>query len=210
MIHKHILIVLFTFLSTAIAIGQEELSEEERTTFKEKVRESAQNTTTIVSDFKQTKHVSVLDNDIVSKGKLKFKDPNKVKWSYTEPFDNTAIFKNNALYVIEEGKTNTIDLGANKIFKSLNSLIVQSIKGDMFDESQFDITYFKTSNGYLVRFAPIERRLRRYIAAFELQFTKDDATVVSVRLIEPNSDFTHIEFVDRKQNVAVGDSEFKH
>src|SRR5690606_37041032 len=131
-------------------ISQTKLSESEQTEFKTKVQRTAENTETIISDFVQTKHISVLDNAITSEGKLVFKAPDLVKWEYIKPYQNTAIFKDDQLLVNNEGKRQNIDLSSNKMFRSLNSLIVNSIKGDMFDETQFDLEYFKLDEIYLV------------------------------------------------------------
>lgn len=209
-IKYNILLIAFFFLLSFKGICQTPLSTSEQETFKTKVQETAQNTTTIVSNFVQTKHISVLDNEIVSEGKLVFKAPDLVKWEYLKPYQNTAVFKDDQLLVNNEGKKQTIDLGSNKLFRSLNSLIVNSIKGDMFDESQFELTYFKLDEGYLVEFVPIDKRLKKFIASFELKFSKSSAQVEEVKLIEPNSDYTLITFQNRKVNTTVPDSDFKN
>ena len=191
-------------------ISQTKLSPTEQEQFKAKVQKTAQNTKTIVSDFVQTKHIFVLDNVITSEGKLVFKAPNLVRWEYVKPYLNIAIFKDDQLLVNNEGKRQNIDLGSNKMFKSLNSLIVNSIKGDMFDESEFDLAYFKYGDGYLVSFVPKDKRMKKFIASFELKFSNATAEVDEVKLIEPNDDFTIITFHNRKVNTEVSDADFKN
>ncbi|MBA6153890.1 LolA family protein [Gelidibacter maritimus] len=207
---NYILILAFIVLTVFNGISQTKLSESEQTEFKAKVQKTAQRTETIVSDFVQTKHISVLDNAIISEGKLVFKAPNLVKWEYIKPYHNIAIFKDDQLLVNNEGKKQNIDLGANKMFRSLNSLIVNSIKGDMFDESQFDLEYFKFDQGFLVKFIPKDKRLRKFMASFELKFSSTTAEVEEVKLIEPNDDYTLISFQNRKVNTTVNESEFKN
>ncbi|MBO3096873.1 outer membrane lipoprotein carrier protein LolA [Gelidibacter pelagius] len=209
-IKNHFLILAFTVLSVFNGISQTKLSASEQTKFKAKVQKTAQNTQTIVSDFVQTKHISVLDNEITSEGKLVFKAPDFVKWEYLKPYQNTAIFKDDQLLVNNEGKRQNIDLGANKMFRSLNSLIVNSIKGDMFDESQFDLEYFKVDQGYLVKFVPKDKRLKKFMASFELKFSGTTTEVDEVKLIEPNDDYTLITFQNRKLNTTVSNSAFKN
>lgn len=208
-IKNNILFLAFGFLFVFQGISQTELSSSEQTAFKNKVQKTAQNTETIVSDFLQTKHISVLDNVITSEGKLVFKAPNLVKWEYLKPYQNIAIFKDDQLLVNNEGKKQNIDLGANKMFRSLNSLIVNSIKGDMFDESQFDLEYFKFDDAFLVKFIPKDKRLKKFIAAFELKFSKTNAEVNEVKLTEPNDDYTLINFQNRQVNISVSDDEFR-
>ena len=209
---NNLLILLFAFaLSFGFSgISQTKLTPLEQKEFKAKVQKTAQNTRTIVSDFTQTKHMFFLDNVITSEGKLVFKAPNLVRWEYVKPYLNIAIFKDDQLLVNNEGKRQNIDLGSNKMFRSLNSLIVNSIKGDMFDESQFELNYFKSGDGYLVIFVPKDKRMKKFIASFELKFHNTTAQVEAVKLMEPNEDYTLITFHNRTLNTEVSDIYFRN
>lgn len=209
--NKHLVISVFILYFSAFNMfAQEEMSVDEQQVFKEKVRETASSTQSITSDFVQEKHISVLDNNVTAEGKLVFKAPGLVKWEYLTPYQSTVVFKDDKLYVSEEGKKSEVDLGRNKLFRSLNSLIVSSIKGDMFDESQFDLSYFNIESGYLVQFVPKDNRIKKYIASFELKFSEDNAEVTEVKLIEPNEDYTAIVFKNKQLNVSVSDTVFEN
>lgn len=197
--------ILITSIS---GFSQSKLSDSEQESFKQKVLKTAQATKSIQSDFTQTKHLSVLENEIVSEGHLYFKSPNLVKWEYIKPYKNSAVFKNDKLLVNNDGKKDEMDLSSNRLFRSLNSLIVNSIKGNLFDATQFDISYFGISSGYLVKFVPKDKRLKKFIASFELKFDKSSAEVTEVKLIEPNDDDTTIVFKNKQLNTTIPDSVF--
>lgn len=198
--------LLLCFMLNTLS-AQDQLSTTEALAFKKQVKLTAEKTTSIVSAFVQEKHLSILDKAIISEGLLKFKAPNNVRWEYTKPYENVAIFKGDKLFVSSEGKTNEINLNANKIFRSLNALIVNSVKGDMFDDDEFIITYFKKPQGFMVMFQPKNKRLSKFINTFELQFSKV-GEVNSVKLIEPNNDYTIISFINKQLNVPVPNSAF--
>lgn len=206
--HNFYLIFFLFFVSVISIDAQVPLNIDEQNTFKNKVISTANKTKSILSDFTQEKHLSIMENTLVSKGILTFQSPNLVKWEYTEPYQNIATFKADKLYVTNEGKRDTLNLSSNKLFKSLNRLIVNSIKGDMFDEKQFDIFYFKTNEKFLVKFIPKEKKLKRFIARFELTFSKTSAEVEQIKLVESNDDFTLITFQNKQLNVAIQKSNF--
>jgi outer membrane lipoprotein-sorting protein len=203
-------ILFFLFLGgISMLSSAQELTVSQQNDLKEKVRQSAQKTQTIVSDFEQVKYLDVLQNDITSKGKLVFKQPDLIKWEYITPEKSIAVFKNEKLFVRQVGKNDTYDLGSNKMFRSLSALIAGSLNGNMFDDTKFKISYFSDTKGYRVMFVPRDKRLLRFISSFQLKFKKDTAEVTEVILNEPNGDFTRITFQNKKINAAVDEGAFK-
>ncbi len=201
------LVASFLFLN--FCFGQTVLSDKEKQVFKARVQEKANKTMSITSNFEQSKYLEMLSEPIVSNGKLVFQSPETILWKYTTPKAYSVIFKDEMLYVDNDGKKDEIKLSSNKVFRSFNELIVNSIKGNMFQEDKFEISYFKTTEGYFVKFFPKDKRMKRFIAAFELTFTKDTSEVSQIKLIEPNNDYTVITFSNRKTNVAIARDTFK-
>ncbi len=136
---KLVYILFFTVFATQ---AQTQMSTQEAAALKTKVKALASTTQTISSDFIQYKHLDFLDNDIETSGKLAFKAPDLVKWEYLDPFKYAVLFKDETLFINDEGNKSNVDIGSNKMFKQLNKLIISSVKGDMFDEAEFTIEYF--------------------------------------------------------------------
>jgi outer membrane lipoprotein carrier protein len=178
--------------------------------FKEQVIESSANTRSITSDFIQFKHLDFLENDIETSGKLAYKAPGLVKWEYTNPYQYSVIFKEDKLLINDGGTKSNVDIGNSKLFKKLNDLIVRSVKGNMFDDEDFEITYFKTSQANKAIFAPKDKKLAGYIASFELYFNKEDGAVLEVKMVEPSFDFTRIIFSNRQLNGTLSDAIFNN
>lgn len=187
--------------------AQNPMSDQEAATLRELVKAQANATKTISCDFVQYKHLDFLSNDIESQGRLAFKAPDLVKWEYVKPFVYTVIFKNQTLFINDDGKKSNMDLGSNKTFKQLNQLIAASIRGDMFDENDFDISYFNNGNGSLVHFMPKNPKFAAFIKAFHITFNTTGQVEV-VKMIEPTDDFTRIVFSNRKENLALSDAIF--
>ncbi|MRI00817.1 outer membrane lipoprotein carrier protein LolA [Kriegella sp. EG-1] len=174
-----------------------------------KVKSLAKTTSTITADFVQKKHLDFLSNDIESNGKLSFKSPNMVKWAYMKPFQYSVLFKDDMLYINNEGEKNNIDIGSNKLFKQLNKLISASITGDMFTTEEFNISYFNTKKGSVVYFSPLNEKFAKYIKEFHISFN-NKSEVSAVKMIEPSNDYTLIQFSNRITNQNIPDAVFAH
>jgi len=200
-------IVYILFFMVAAVNAQTKMSIAESATLKAKVKAHAASVNTLLSDFTQYKHLDFLANDIETSGKLAFKSPNTVKWEYTRPFIYSVLFKNEKLFINDEGKKSNVDIGSNKMFKQLNSLIINSIKGDMFDDNEFDIVYFKKETNSEVHFSPKEDKFSKYIKTFHIIFN-NEGHVVELKMIEPSDDYTRIVFSNRTINIALSDAIF--
>lgn len=202
---RNIIYIFFFMLVSANA--QTSMSADESTILKNKVKAHATTINTLSSDFTQYKHLDFLSNDIVTSGKLAFKAPNIIKWEYTAPYKYSILFKNDKLFINDEGKKSDVDLGSSKMFKQLNTLIVNSVKGDMFDTTKFDISYLKKENHSEVHFSPKDEELSKYIKAFHITFN-EKGHVIELKMIEPSDDYTKIVFNNRSINTPIPDAIF--
>ncbi|MGJ8547977.1 outer membrane lipoprotein carrier protein LolA [Winogradskyella wichelsiae] len=207
---RNIYTLLFLCIGIQISNAQKSLTTEEISTFKSAVEKLDSNTQTIVSDFVQYKHLSFLNNDVETQGKLAFKVPGLVKWEYTSPYKYSVIFKDDKLFIDDEGDKSKIDIGSNKMFKGLNSLITNSVKGNMFDENAFEISYFKVDDFYLVKFIPKDENMLQFIAKFELKFDIKTSDVTEVKMIEPSEDYTKIVFKNKIRNTTLDEAVFNN
>lgn len=191
----------------SVANAQTKMSTSEANTLKNTVKELSDQTKTITADFIQYKHLDFLSNDIKSHGKLAFKAPDMVKWEYVKPFEYSVLFKNETLFINDNGNKSDMDMASNKIFKQLNQLITASIKGDMFDASEFHVSYFKTNGNSKVHFNPKDKQFAEFIKSFQIIFnTKGE--VKEVKMIEPSEDYTLITFSNRITNQPIADAVF--
>lgn len=183
------------------------MNDSEAAHLQSKVKALAESTKTITADFVQYKHLDFLSNDIESKGKLSFKNPDLVKWEYQKPYEYSVLFKDDMLFINNEGEKNNVDIGSNKLFKQLNRLIKASVTGDMFNSQEFDISYFNQADQSEVHFSPKDKKFARYIKQFQLVFNSE-GEVGEVKMIEPSNDYTRIVFSNRMTNQNIPDAVF--
>ena len=203
--------VLFLSLSLFSGFAQEQkMADSEVATFKNAVNAVAKNTKTLTTDFTQSKHMDFLSKDIETSGKMNFKTPNMLQWQYVKPYQYSIVFKNNKIFINDAGKKNNIDKGNSKMFDKLNKLIVGSVNGNMFDENEFTISYFKTKDFNITKLLPKDAALKKYVKQMELYFDKTGNTVSQVKMIEPSNDYTKIIFKNKIINAKIDDSIFNN
>ncbi|MFL9844655.1 outer membrane lipoprotein carrier protein LolA [Flavobacterium rhizosphaerae] len=205
---------LYVFLLTLIAFTahaqEQKMTAAEITAFKSAVNTTAKTTKTLTTDFVQYKHMDFLSNDIETSGKMKFKAPNRLLWQYVKPYQYSVVFKDNKIVINDAGKKSAMDLSSSKMFDKLNKLIVGSVSGNMFDENEFDISFFKNSTHNITRLVPKDAALKKYIKQMELYFDKKGNMVEEVKMTEPSGDYTRIVFKNKAANVPVPDSVFNN
>lgn len=203
-------IVYILFLMAALTgfAQEQKMSAAEVNAFKSAVNATAKSTKTLTTDFVQYKHMDFLSKDIETSGKMSFKTPSMLLWQYTKPYQYSVVFKNNKISINDAGKKSAMDMGSSKMFNKLNKLIVGSVSGDMFDENEFTIAFFKTTEFNITKLVPKDAALKKYIKQMELYFDKKGNMVSQVKMIEPSNDYTTIIFKNKVTNAPVPDSVF--
>jgi outer membrane lipoprotein carrier protein len=130
-----------------------------------------------------------------------------LNWQYTKPYQYSIIFKNNKVYINDQGNKSTVD-AKSKIFEKINKLIVGSVSGNMFDDKEFEISYFKTKEHYITKLIPKTAAIKKMIKQIELYFPLKDSTVSEVKLMESSGDYTKIIFKNKVINAKFDDSVF--
>ncbi|ESU28116.1 outer membrane lipoprotein carrier protein LolA [Flavobacterium saliperosum S13] len=199
---------MFLFMMSLTFFAQEQkMSASEIAVFKATVEKETKTIKSLKTDFIQYKHLDFLSKDIETSGKMYFKQPNLLNWQYTKPYQYSIVFKNNKVYINDQGNKSTVD-AKSKMFEKINKLIVGSVSGNMFDDKEFSIAYFKNKDSYIAKLTPKTATIKKYINQVDLYFPMNDATVSQVKLIEPSGDFTRIVFKNKQLNVKVDDSFF--
>jgi outer membrane lipoprotein carrier protein len=204
--------LLFLFIS-AIAFSQpasERLSDSETLQFKENVAKRSDGLKSLSSDFMQSKYIQLMQGVAISNGQLFYKAPNILKWEYRKPYDYQILFKEDQLFINDDGDKSVSNLKSNKLFEKLVNLISGSINGGLLTDSRnYDVAYFKTANYITVLFVPKDPLIRQMFREIILVFN-NEYLVNSVKLVEESGDFTEIFFKNIRINQDLPDSIFEN
>ncbi|WP_294202494.1 MULTISPECIES: outer membrane lipoprotein carrier protein LolA [Chryseobacterium] len=204
---KNIFITALLSVSGLFFAQNTAMSGAEAKAFVSKVSSETKEIKTLQSDFTQTKKMDFLDKNIVTYGKMSLKTPNMLSWKYTKPYQYSIVFKENKIFINDQGKKSAVD-AKSKTFEKINKLIVGSSNGQMFNDPEFSVAYFKNGSFNIAKFTPKSAQLLKYIKQIELYFPKNQSTVSQVNMTEASGDTTNIVFKNTKINAPVAASEF--
>lgn len=203
-------IVLFFIVSTVsfAQIPQGFKPVKDTTAFKLKMQEQSKLIQTMESDFTQEKYLSVMSEKIISKGHFLFKKQNMLRWEYNQPYNYTIAINKDKMFIKDKGKVSKYDINSNKMFKSINEMMVSTVDGTLLNNKDYKTSYYESEKFYLLELIPVQKGAKDFLKAIHLYIDKTDYSVLKVKMIEPGDDYTLIEFANRKTNQAIADEKF--
>ena len=197
------LLLLFGVFTSA----QTKMNAAEIRQFTNLVSAESKKTKTLQANFVQTKKMDFLNKDLVTSGQMALQAPGMLSWKYTKPYQYSVIFKNGKMHINDQGKKSTFD-AKSKNFEKLNKLIIGSANGNLLNDPDFTVSYFKNSSGNIARFIPKSAQLLKYIRQVDLHFASNQSVVSQVNMLEASGDTTTIVFKNTKVNAPVPASVF--
>lgn len=174
------------------------------------LKKLTENTQTIQSAFIQEKHLSFLEENIISKGKFYFNSPNQLRWEYSEPFEYIIVFNDKNIFIKDDGKISSFDTESNKMFSEINNMMIGTIQGNLFtDTEKFHVQYFENASQYLLELEPKHSEMKDMLKSIKIYIDKSTISVAKIKMIESSDDYTSIDFTNRKLNQEIDDERFE-
>lgn len=146
--------------------------------------------------FVQTRRVSLMNGDIVSKGSLTYRKPDYLKWKYDTPETLTFEIDGNGVSVVREKDGGTTDVGNNRMYRELAKILLGAVSGDFIADSRLFKTEV-TGDGKMVsaRLVPVKGELKRMWTSMTMNFDQVSYKALSIDITEAGGNTTHIEFI---------------
>jgi outer membrane lipoprotein-sorting protein len=170
------------------------------TAFKNKLNQVNTTTQSIQCDFVQVKTISFVKDKLTSKGKMWFKKPSQIRLSYTSPFVYDMVIQQGKVTINDKGKISKYDANKSKLFKSINDLMINAMRGDVLNNPMFTYQYFENESINRVDMLVTDANLKTYIKQVKVYVNKQSYQVDKLEMFEPGGDQTIITFTNRKIN----------
>ena len=160
-------------------------------------------------EFSQTKSMKMLKREMKSQGVMYFKQPDKLRWQYTAPYDYTFLMNGDKVSMKSTKTTQKIDVQKNKMFRQITSIILNSITGGgLKSAADFTVEVYKDNQTYFARLYPKKKELKQVYEVIEIYFNESLTMVSGVKMKEKTGDVTTVKLNNVKINPAINDSTF--
>ncbi len=164
---------------------------------------------TMQCDFVQTKYLKMLNDKMVSHGKMYCKQSNQLHWEYTSPYSYTFILNDSKVQISQGDRKDVIDVNQSKFFKEIARIMMNSLVGKSFtDQKDFTSSIVEEGTEYVATLYPRQKQMQQMFQSLVLHFDKQKSIVSVVELIEKKGDKTVIELKNVKTNITVDEKIF--
>lgn len=198
---KRVLFFLMALCLCLLNLSAQKLNEAK---VKQQINAVASKMKTMQCDFVQTKYLKMLNDKMVSRGKMYYQQSNKLRWEYTYPYTYTFVL-NGSRVLISKGKRNdVINVNQSKFFKEIARIMMNSVVGKcLTDSKDFKVSLTGASAEYVATLYPQQKQMKQMFQKIILHFNKQKSTVSKVELIEKKGDRTIIELKNVKSNAPI-------
>lgn len=175
-----------------------------------RINAAAASMTSMECSFTQTKQLKMLNDKMVSKGRMLYKQGNRLRWEYLSPYTYVFVL-NGSKVMLDSGKSrNVIDVKTNRLFESIARIMMNSVTGKcLTDKSEFKVTLYKQGDDWVADLQPLKKQMRQMFSRIRLHFDTRKMVVDSVTMYEKSGDNTVIRLQNVRKNQPINACEFK-
>lgn len=160
-------------------------------------------------DFTQTKYISLMNDKMVSVGRMVYRQSNRLRWEYSSPYSYIFILNGSSVTLKSGAKTDVIDIRTNRIFSEIARIMMNSVTGKcLTDSTEFKVSISADSREYVARLTPQKKEIKQMFSSIVLHFDRTAEIVQTIELHEKSGDRTIIELKNIKKNRTVNEELF--
>lgn len=164
---------------------------------------------TIDCDFTQYRHLSILENNLISSGKFYFKPDGMIRLEYTQPEASVVVINGEKIKMESGGKTNMYRMSSNPVVTVIKTVFLNCISGN-WDELKNDcqIVFLEDKLTYQLDMKPLHKKAQKYVQKIEVVLDKKDMSINRMIITESLNDFTRYVFTNKRFDMPLSDQLF--
>ena len=198
-------IFLVVFINISYSQTSQPLPAQEQNQILKTITEKLSAVNNLKAEFKQSRHMEILIDPLVSEGYCYFEKPDKLRWELNEPYQSILIYNANEVgkFDIKKGKAEKLNLGTEDLMREILKQIISWMQGEFTKAAEiYDLKVYKTDNYKLV-LIPKSKELIKSIQSIEMTFNKNLESISVVQINESSDNFIKIEFTNVQNNISL-------
>jgi outer membrane lipoprotein-sorting protein len=175
-----------------------------------RIEQAASSVQTLAGEFTQEKHLEILKNTPISKGRFFYKNPDCLRWEIYEPTSMGFIVNGDKgeRWRGNSGSLQSFDLKKEPVIQIIAEQVFAWARAD-FDrlEAGYDITVLE-ENPVTLKLVPLSVIGKKYIDHIKIIFSSTEDYVSSIEIHEAGGDYTQINFIDMTINKPIQEDIF--
>jgi len=161
------------------------------------------------ASFTQEKILELLEEKLISQGKMKYRKPDRMSWEYFEPDPLLMAIKGKRMWLYYPDMKVAEKYDLERAGETLG-LFVGFGKSVEYLKKNYQIKLLKEKRDfYCLELIPKKKEELRYFSKIILWVNTKEYWPVKTKIYEPNGDTTLIEFRNIEINTKIPDSEFE-
>ncbi len=197
---KLLLVIVAVFITTTMAHSQSTADAK----IKQQINAVASKMQTMQCDFVQTKYMKLLNDKMVSQGKMYYQQSDKLRWEYTSPYTYTFVLNGSKVMLNKGKRSDVINVNQSKFFKEIARIMMNSVVGKcLTDEKDFKVSISSTATQWVATLVPQRKDMKQMFQKIVLYFSRSAKMVSTVELVEKKGDRTVIQLKNVKTNSPI-------
>lgn len=172
----------------------------------EEIREKVDAVSSVSAAFTQERHLEILEEPLISKGRLYFEAPGSLRWEYTGPVRSILLMKGDSIRQYAQSGDDMVEQqgrGPEAMGFFLRDACLW-MQGE-FDANP-DLAAHMESGGRIILKPEENNAMAQVIRKIELWLTDTPGIIDSVRIYEDPDNYTNIRFHETRinQNIEAG------
>jgi outer membrane lipoprotein-sorting protein len=209
--------IIFIFLILLVPSGvsssplqKDQSSPGEKDRIFAEIAKAATKVTTLKSDFVQERHLGMLEDILISKGRFYYKKQDRLRWEMTKPVSSgfAVSGKQAKRWDGKSGRTQMFEVYQVPFIKLFTDQVFAWATADFKQLQKNYIIEVIGDAPVDLKLVPIRSQEKKYLAHFRIAFTADASHVDAVEVHETGGDFTRIRFFNTTINTPLPDTLF--
>lgn len=197
-------LILLTIALTLLAVGRMGAQSVNQQEVLRKINATASALKSMQCDFVQTKHIKLLNDKMVSKGRMYYQQSDKLRWEYTSPYTYTFVLNGQKVMLNKGQRSDVIDVNQSKVFKEIARLMMNTVTGkSLASGKDFKVSISQTQSEWVATLIPQRSNMKQMFQKILLHFNRAQAIVSTVELIEKKGDRTVIQLRNVQKNKTI-------